>query len=328
MRIESVLFQMHLLKNEVNLLVLLLYFLLIERRKNMIYYLLLIIASLGIAGNFAFTKIYQNQMGSGIREGVLFNSLVGLFSGLIFVVGSGFKIEFTPFSIVMAVLFTLFIGLYTLIGFKIMELGSMTVYTVFLMLGGAVVPYLYGVAFLGETVNVYKIIALILVIIAVLVNSYNEKTGKQSTMFILLCLAAFCLNGGTSVVSKLHQIEKIYPVVSDAGFVVLTNIARFLCFLLILPFCKKVSKEHSQIKLSGKMYLIIFLLAIANGLSYMLQLMCASFMPATVLYPMITCGTITFTAALDCIFFKEKLSRYTYISILICFGALILFVIE
>ena len=105
---------------------------------------------------------------------------------------------------IAALLFTVFVGTYNLIGFKIMSMGSMTVYTVFLMLGGAVVPYVYGIVFLGETVNIQKVLALLLVIFAVSLNLFDEKGKKQSVKFILLCIAVFFLNGGTSVVSKLH----------------------------------------------------------------------------------------------------------------------------
>ena len=78
-------------------------------------------------------------MGSGVRSCILFNTFVGLFAAIIFFATSGFKWECTLFSLIMAVLFTVFVGTYTIIGFKIMSMGSMTVYTVFLMLGGAVV---------------------------------------------------------------------------------------------------------------------------------------------------------------------------------------------
>ena len=290
----------------------------------MIYYILTLIAAIGTAGNFAVTKVYQKEMVSGVREGVIFNIFVGLFSGIIFFAASGFRLEFTAFSLIMAILFTLFVGSYTVIGFKIMSIGSMTVYTVFLMLGGAVVPYLYGIAFWGETVNLQKIAALLLVILAVWLNASGGKEQKQSAKFLLLCFAVFLLNGGTSVVSKAHQIEKIYPTISAQEFVVLKDFARFVCFSLFLPFCKKSENTH---RLSPKMYAVMLLSAIASGGGYFLQLVCASYMPATILYPMVTCGTIAAAAAFDRICFGERLNKRTGLSVIACMAALALFVI-
>ena len=210
----------------------------------MIYYIMTLLAAIGTAGNFAVTQVYQKEMGSGVREGVIFNIFVGLFSGIIFFVASGFKLEFTAFSLIMAILFTLFVGSYTIIGFKIMSMGSITVYTLFLMLGGAVVPYIYGIVFWRETVNLQKIAALLLVILAVWLNTSGGKEQRQSVKFLLLCLAVFLLNGGTSVVSKVHQIEEVYPTISAQEFVALKNFARVVCFSLFLPFCKKKEKTH------------------------------------------------------------------------------------
>ena len=48
----------------------------------MFYYMLSIFAAIGCAGNFAVTKIYQKQMGAGIREGIIFNIYIGLFCSI------------------------------------------------------------------------------------------------------------------------------------------------------------------------------------------------------------------------------------------------------
>lgn len=290
----------------------------------MIYYIMTLLAAIGTAGNFAVTQVYQKEMGSGVHEGVIFNIFVGLFSGIIFFVFSGFKLEFTAFSLIMAILFTLFVGSYTIIGFKIMSMGSITVYTLFLMLGGVVVPYIYGIVFWRETVNLQKIAALLLVILAVWLNTSGGKEQRQSVKFLLLCLAVSLLNGGTSVVSKVHQIEEVHPTISAQEFVALKNFARVVCFSLFLPFCKKNEKTH---RLSPKMYAVMLVSAIASGVGYFLQLVCASYMPATILYPMVTCGTIVAVAAFDHICFGERLNKRTGLSIIACMAALALFVI-
>lgn len=293
----------------------------------MFYYMLSIFAAIGCAGNFAVTKIYQKQMGAGIREGIIFNIYIGLFCSVLFYVISGFKLEYTDYSFIMAAVFTLFVGMYTVIGFKIMSMGSMTVYTVFLMLGGAVVPYIYGILFLAERVNIFRISALLLVICSVLLNTFGEKQGKQSAKFILLCIAVFFLNGAVSVISKLHQIEKVYPAVSAESFVVLKSILRFFMFLMFLPFFGKQKKEYQTKKISFKIYIVMLASAVASGGSYFLQLIGAAHMPASVLYPVVTGGTIVTTSLFDRIFFRQRLSRNTVISIFTCVIALILFVV-
>ena len=290
-----------------------------------IYYLMLVIAAVGTAGNFALTKVYQKTMGNAARESIIFNMYVGLFSSVFFWITAGFSVEFTPYSAIMSLLMSVLVGVYTMIGFKLMSMGSMTVYTIFLMLGGAVVPYIYGVLFLNETVNFVKIIALLMIVVAVILNSTGKRAGKQSLKFILLCFAVFFLNGAVSVVSKMHQIESVHKTVSADGFVLLKSVVRFLFFALILPFFSK--KEKEQIKMPGLMYLVMTGSAIVSGLAYMLQLIGASYLPATVLYPIVTGGTVVGTSLFDRICFGQHLSKNTIISIVFCVTALVLFVL-
>lgn len=293
----------------------------------MIYYLMSVLAAVGCAGNFAVTKVYQKRMGNGMRAGVIFNVIVGFFAAVMFFAATGFKWECTPFSLLIATLFTLLVGTYTMIGFKIMSMGSMTVYTVFLMLGGAVVPYLYGIAFLGETVNIQKIFALLLVVFAVLLNLSGEKGKKKSVKFIVLCFAVFLLNGGVSVVSKLHQIETNYATVSASAFVMLKSLVRFVLFGIAFLFFGKKDCETECPKLNLMMYAVMAASALISGIAYFLQLVGAEHMPATVLYPVVTGGTIVFSAAFDHICFKQYFSVKTLIGVVACVLSLILFVI-
>ena len=58
---------------------------------------------------------------------------------------------------------------------------------------------------------------------------------------------------------------------------------------------------------------------------YFLQLIGAANLPASVLYPMVTGGSIIFSAIAGVIIFKEQLSRRQIISITLCFIGTLLF---
>lgn len=292
----------------------------------MIYFLLLIISAVGTSGNFSLTKVYQKTVGTAIRESIVLNMYVGLFGAVVFLIINGFHIEFTPYSCLIALLLSLLIGTYTIIGFKIMSMGSMTVYTIFVMLGGAVVPYVYGILFLDERVNLAKIIALLLITVSVILNCVEKTPGKQSVKFLLLCIAVFFINGSTSILSKLHQIETEYRVVSTDSFVFLKNGMRFLLFSLLLPFCGRKTKEHR--KIPKAMYFVMLCSAIVSSFANMLQLIGASNLPATMLYPVVTGGTVICTSLFDRLCFGQHLYKRTIISIIICIIALLLFLVK
>ena len=69
----------------------------------------------------------------------------------------------------------------------------------------------------------------------------------------------------------------------------------------------------------GKVLIITALSAAIGGISYMLQLTGAPSLPATVLYPFVTGGSIIFSTVVDLIVFKEKLSLKLSLSIVLCF---------
>ena len=290
----------------------------------MIYYILIFLAAFGSALNFAVTKVYQLKMGNEMETGVVFNCLVGLFGSVIYFVVSGFKVELTLFSVIVAALFTLFVGSYTIIGFKIMSLGSMAVYTVFLMLGGMILPYFYGLFFLSEELTFKKVIALVLMIVAIIMQNDGEKK-KGKALFYILCVSVFILNGLTSVASKVHQIYPQFDTVSNNGFVLLKNLMRFLMFGAMIPFVRK--KETRVFAMNLKLYILIVCSACLSSVAYFFQLVSASFLPATVQFPVMSGGTIVFTAILGMICFKEKISKKQTLCLIMCVVSTIIFVI-
>ena len=144
---------------------------------------------------------------------------------------NGFSLEITPFSLLMAALLILFCGAYALIGFKIISMGSMAVYTMFLMLGGMMLPYFFGLIYLNEEFSYLRLIGLVLMVVAIALSGMegsNEQKKKGSLLFFVLCLIVFCLNGSGSIVSKIHQLPQNESLtISPTAFVMLAGIIRF-----------------------------------------------------------------------------------------------------
>ena len=291
-----------------------------------LYYALAFLAAIGCAVNFVFTKIYQLEEGNTFEAGAVFNCLVGFFGAVIYFFICGCRVEITWFSLLMASLFTLLLGLYTIIGFKIMSMGDVSVYTIFLMLGGMILPYFYGLIFLNEKITVLTATSLIMMSAAIILqNGRAEK--KANSLFYILCIAVFVLNGGTSIVSKVHQIGYGFETVSSNEFIFLRNISRFVMFGLMIPFVKK--RKKSIFKMKPMMYVLIIGSALVSSVSGVLQLECAKpgRLPATVQFPVISGGTIIFSAIFGFILFKEKISKKQAFCLALCLASTIIFVI-
>ncbi len=280
-------------------------------------YILLVFSTVLLAVNFSLTKSYQKKFGTAAKTGLLFISISGLATALIFLAVNGFKLHITLFSILMATLQSMaFVG-YTMLGFKIMEKENVSNYTFFLMTGGMIVPYVFGLMFLSEEKNALHFVGLILIVLALLFINGNIKNNLKTVLF---CVAVFFLNGIVSVTSKVHQISE--NAIGTIDFVILTGIIKcILCFAVYLVINKKPLVKDFNIKAS---WISIFSAAI-SGFSYYLQLKGAISLPATVLYPIITGGSIIFTAIAGALCFKEKIKFKSYIGMALCFVGTCLF---
>ncbi len=283
-------------------------------------YLLLLVADALYAFYFAINKAYQKRSGSSFTSGLRFNIFLGLSVALIFAAASGFRIEWSPYSFFMAAAMAALTAGYTLVGFRIMSLSSMTLYTVVLMTGGMIVPYAFGLLFLREAFSVWQLFGLL--IIAAAIVAMNLGSAKPSPRVVLCCCAVFFLNGGTSVVSKLHQIS-IAPIPST-DFVVWVNLAKALICAAVLPFFASKEQNGHLVRFSKEL-LPIPLAALLDGGAYYLLLIGAITLPAGVIYPIVTGGTIILSALSGRIFHKEKITKRNVLCLAACFAGLCMF---
>ncbi len=287
-------------------------------------YILILIADVFLATNFVFQKMYQKTSGTSVKAGLTYNALTGFFSAVLFLFINGFKIKLTVFSCLMAAIFATVITLYTLIGFKIMEKGSMSLYTIFLMSGGMTVPYIFGVIFLNEELTVLRTIGLAAIIVAIAISNMGKE--KPDIKQLIFCIVVFMLNGISSVTSKVHQISAVSEVVTSTDFAFIVMLFKaIICMLIMLVNIKKIGiGKEPKLPIKSTVWIMLFA-SLADGLTYMLQLIGAITLPASVLYPFITGGSVILTSFAGMIVFNEKLSARQILTIVICFIGTLLF---
>lgn len=190
-----------------------------------------------------------------------------------------------------------------------------------------VCPVCVGVLFLNEKLSLMHLAGLILIISAIALTANDKKMpGKR---ILALCVIIFFLNGISSVAAKMHQIEKTYFCITETEFVIATDVAKFIIAAIAYMVVKigKKDKNADKCNKSGFAWgvFLIVLSTLLSGLSYILQLNGAKNLPATVLYPLITGGTIIFSSLTGIIFFKEQISKRLIFSIIICFAGTCMF---
>lgn len=302
--------------------------------------LYILIADVLLAAVFTSNKIYQKRVGDGIKVGLAASVIMGCVSFLIFLALSGFKLQITTYSMIMAVLMMLAVTSYSLLAYKILSGGKVAIYVMFLMSGGMVLPYIWGLFFGGEEFSVLRTIGLAVIMAAVVLINFDKT--KPSKMQIILCIFVFVLNGCSSIISKTHQdptailaslgISGSFEIVDTASFVALVNLAKIvICSVLYIVVAVATRKAEPQLLPYKRGNVLIPVLAVsaaavADGVSYYFQLLGAKNLDAGMLYPLISGGSIIVTAIAAFFAFREKPSRPALVGIILCIGGMCFFI--
>ena len=274
-----------------------------------LYYTLVIISTVLFSLQFLFNQRFQETYGTGMKATQVFSLYKSLVIILMMLLISGFRIEFTWFSLGMAAVYAvsgIAMGYYSLKAFSV---ANLSVYSVFSMLGGMILPFFLGVLFFDEGDNlVFKIICCALIVVAVLLNI---KSGKQDKKALLYYFAVFVLNGMAGVISKIHQSSTSLSPVDSTSFMLLTaavSVVISAAWLLI------AYREIPLIK--GKNILFVTGYGVFNGLGNLFLLIALSGengLPASVQYPLVTGGVMVCSTVISTIR-KEKLTVREYIA--------------
>lgn len=315
----------------------------------MLSYIYAFCAVVCIGLQFACTKFYQKVNGATILKSLLFTLLSGLVLFMLFISVNKFKIEISVFSIFMALAMALISILTGILSISVMSLGKVSLFTTFMMLGGMVLPFIYGVIFLAEKVSVFSMVGLGVLIVSLVLPVTDKIDVKKLKKLILCCILVFVLNGCCSIISKAHQINiNAIPTIDYLIFNYLFTFVVSGLLIISLTLYKKILKRNRshQINLcdlnSGcssiqkvknlkiryifTIMFIIILYALFSGGGYILQLFSAISLPATVLYPIITGGTVFLGGIIGRIIFKESITKKSFFSMCLALVSAILFV--
>lgn len=196
--------------------------------------------------------------------------------------------------------------------------------TVFNGAGGTVIPFLFELIFLQESFGVWKILSILLRIAAICVPLvWKRKEEKRTTKSgMIVCCILFLISGAAGVISKMYGLHP--NVFSDNSFCFWTNV-------FILPFAlakvlrktgiRTILKESRKIK--GIDYLCVVISMLLSNAGTLLMLQALRLISATVYSVLNSSLTMLVTALLSMLWYKEKLTGESMLSILFSVLAII-----
>lgn len=266
---------------------------------------------------FFCNQQYERECKSGLSASMMF-IFGGAVAGLVVLLAvNGFKWEFTPFTVLMASLAALDGMAFSFCSLKALGKINLSLYSLFSMLGGMVLPFCLGVFFFDEQFTVGKAICLVAVIAALLM-SVEKGTAKGGTVYYI---GVFVFNGLSGVISKFFQASEL-PKTSEAAYSVWTAVMTALISGVILAFVWK----KSPLKLNAKAVVSMAGNGILNRVANFLLLLSLSYLPASVQYPMITGGVMIVSTLLG-YFSPNKPKAREWIALALSFAGIMALVL-
>lgn len=276
------------------------------------YYIMLFIATILFSVQFLFNKKYEEEQGTSFNGAMVFSLFASLISFVVLMIINRLKLSFSVFSACMALVYAIISILYNIIAIKSLGMVNLSVFSVFAMLGGMVLPSVFGIAFYDESVTVLKTLSFVMIAVALFFAvDFKEKSGKKIYYFLV-----FMLNGLVGVVSVIHQQN--VEAVDSMSFYALSMLISAIISLVIC-----LIKRSFTIKITWKTNIYMGGYAVFCSVGNLLVLLALKHLAASVQYPIITGGVIFFSLLISLVR-KEKVTYKNVVSAIIAFIATLL----
>lgn len=263
-----------------------------------LYYGMVALSTLMFGVQFYCNDQYRKENGAGATSVFLFNLIGALVGTLCLAYLNSFDFSFTPFTLVCALVTSINTLLCSFCSLKALEHVNLSVYSLFSMLGGMMLPFLAGILFYNEPMTLAKGVCVLLIFCALLLGVGSGK-GSGGTVYYM---GVFVLNGMSGVLSKIYEDCSLNKV-SATGYSLWSAVMSiFLTVAVLLCIRRHVKKPNSRSILwsVGGGFL--------NRVANLILLMALAFLPASVQYPMVTGGVMIVSTALALVT-KQKVSK-------------------
>lgn len=309
----------------------------------------LLALNVALSGSSAIAlKFYQKKNGMGAVSAYLFTAIMTGTIALVSIFVAKFSLVNNPtallLSVVMGLLYAVNIPMYG----KALTLGSVGLCGVFLNLGSLLLPFVYGVAFLGEGRGIEEIFkwfglafALSAVLLQIPVAPKGESTQKEkpSLAFFLLGLGSLLANGCFCVLLKVQAVipnpatnAQVMFFAGLSGSVL--SFAALGVYLLLQKYkrpsnCTAPAEDSTPQPQTAfpapKTLLFAVVYGAFNGTMNLLNLIIATKIPAAVHFAVLSCGGLLLMAILGIVLFKDKFTKKTAVTLLLASASIVFF---
>ena len=316
-------------------------------------YIFLFGASFCFSVQFIFNKLFESKSDGTYNAGMWSCLATALCMLAYLLPAGGFTFAVSASALTCSLLYTISSLLCSGVTILALHRGKIAVVTTYMLLGGLVLPFVWGILAYGEALTVTKTVGVVILMLSMassLLLDLGTRTtdGTQKTggglLFHFYCFLLFLTNGIVSIATT--QSQKAADAVSADDFLLLckveTAIAAVLILLVIGLWKRKNGDKHGLANafvgigkngdnMTPRLFLILLgscaLYAVCNGLGNILSLRCAQTMDASIQFPVISAVVIVLGALFGWVIYHEKIEKKDWISLMLAAVGIVFFVI-
>ena len=277
-------------------------------------YILIVIAS---ATQSATAKLFNQNC----SQSSVFNALKSGTAFILFGLTAAWGFSFHLPTVLLGILYGACLCISMYAGYRALCLGPMAL-TSMLVSFSVIIPLVWGITVGNETLKTMQYPAFALLFFAIMLTNADKISVKKNTqgnygLWFLFVGVTFICNGICSILQKQHQT--LYPEAYSREFMLF---AMLLCSIIFTILAlRKVSLAELQI-IKGKHFAVLS--GLSNGVVNFLTLVLAGLENASVLFPIISAGTILGSLICGRVLFKEKLKVNHYFALVAGIAAVVL----
>ena len=243
---------------------------------------------------------------------------------LIIVSGNGFKIDFLTFLIGTFSGVTLFLA--TFFSIYSMKSGTVSLSSMF-GTAGMLVPLFAGIFLFNQPIRAMQWVGVAIFFVSAFLLAKSSKQTYSNFSFktIFLLIGSMLANGGTMLAQQFFTAyvpDGDVSVFSFISFGVLALLGAIV--FIILYFKNKNCKSPTEIKLSKSLVICGIALAIAVFVINQLATISTALVAPVILFTFINGGGTVISTVVAALMYKEKLSLYTVLGVIIGIVSLII----
>lgn len=288
------------------------------------YIALIVFATFLFSVQFVFNDVYQRGEGANVVTSMLFSGLTSLAGCVMLVLTNADAFQYSLFSMVLALISAAKNVLSAYLSIMVLSRANLSVYSLYSMLGGMLLPFAYAIAFCGEPLTWQKCVCTVLVMGALLLGlKGKDSTPEDKTQHgspLLWYLGVFLMNGLSGVFSTIHQRAGEIAV-SASAYSLMERLWSLLIVLAVLFICRQCGQKiglQKPVRSIGSAAGYGVITTVAN----LILLIALLHVDASVQYPIVTGGVIVLSLMWDWILGKKP-NRYAVGAAVVSFVGLL-----